>query len=156
MRARLIAAITCLTLAGCDPAGDTPPQPVPPADAPASPAQPTAAVPTGADFSKDINTVGTEPFWAVDIRSRTLKLSRPDRPDLTAAHGGPAAAAGQAIWDAKAPDGSGLKVTLTVEGCSDGMSDLAYPYKAVVEAGGERLTGCAAPVDAWPKQPDGE
>ena len=59
-----------------------------------------------------------------------------------------------AVWEAKASDGAPLKVTLTVETCSDGMSDLVYPYRARVETTAEMLNGCAAPLDAWPNQPD--
>jgi uncharacterized membrane protein len=154
MRASLIALSSCLLLAACNPsAGDTPPSPVPPADAP--PARPSpASMPAGPDFSKDINAVGTEPFWAVDIRSEDLKLSGPDRKDVVAAHMGAAIQGDSAVWEGKAPDGSALKITLTSEACSDGMSDLSYPYKARVETTGELLMGCAAPVDAWPNQPD--
>lgn len=152
MRASLIVLSSCLLLAACQPAADAP-TPVPPADAPAAAPAPASA-PAGPDFSKDINAVGTEPFWAVDIRSRDLKLSGPDRKDLTAAHGGAAVQGDSATWEGKAADGSPLRITLTAEACSDGMSDLSYPYKARVETTGEQLLGCAAPVDAWPKQPD--
>ena len=157
MRASLIALMPCLILGSCNPSGDAPPSPTPPADAPpvaSPPADAPASTPAAPDFAKDINAVGTEPFWAAEIRRGGLKLSGPDRPDLTAPHAGPAIQADGAVWEGRAADGSPLKVTLAVEPCSDGMSDLAYPYKATVETTGERLLGCAAPTDAWPKQPD--
>jgi len=98
--------------------------------------------------------VGTEPFWGLDIRPGQLKLSGPDRKDLIAPHAGPQIQGDTAVWEGKSADGAPLKVTLMTEACSDGMSDLSYPYRARIEATAEVLTGCAAPVDAWPKQPD--
>lgn len=144
MRASLIAFSSCLLMAACGPSGgDAPPSPVPPADAPAGP-----------DFTKDINAVGAEPFWALEIRGKDLKLSGPDRTDLTVGHGGAAVKGQSAIWEGEGLSGARLKITLMAEPCSDGMSDLTYPFKATVETAGEQLTGCAAPADAWPKQPE--
>lgn len=164
-RAPIAAALAgaALAFAACSPkpASDMPAGgATPPADAPAAtPAEasvpaPAAAPASGPDFTKPINAVGTEPFWAVDIRGDSLKLAGPDRKDLLVTGGGPTVTGDTAVWQGKAADGTPLKVTLNVEACSDGMSDLAYPYRARVETTAEMLNGCAAPVDAWPKQPD--
>jgi uncharacterized membrane protein len=151
MRAGLIALLSTLALAACNrPAADMPAAPTPPADAP--PATPAAApAPAGPDFSKDINAVGTEPFWGVEIRAHDLTLSGADRPDMVAVHMGAAVQGGAAVWEGRGPGGQAVRVSLVTETCSDGMSDRAYPYRAQVDADGEQLKGCAAPVDAWPK-----
>jgi uncharacterized membrane protein len=162
MRRLAYACWMVLSLAACSQASDTPAQgPTPPADAPASPRAPnvpaspiSAPAPATAepDFGKDINAVGTEPFWAIDIRRTTMTLAGPDREETAFTHGGPALQNGSAVFQGRAGDRP-MTVTLTVEACSDGMSDLTYPYKARAELAGEALSGCAAPVDAWPKQP---
>ena len=141
-----------LALAACAPPApsDTPPgEPIPPADAP--PGSPPAL---GAITAGPINAVGTEPFWAAEIRPDHLKLSGPDRGDLLAPNPGPRAEGETTVWTSRSTDGAPFKVTLLAEACSDGMSDLAYPYRAKIETAGEVLAGCAAPVDAWPKRPD--
>ena len=122
-------------------------------DPPAAAAAPSGA-PGPVDFDQPINAVGTEPFWAVEIRPGSLSLSGPDRETLTAPNGGPRIEGPTAVWEAVGPDGAPLKVSLTTETCSDGMSDLAYPLRARIETTSEMLNGCAAPLNAWPRETD--
>lgn len=152
---RTLACLALLALAACSPpaASDMPAGgATPPADAPAA-AAPVGPAVTGADFSVPINAVGTEPFWGLEIRPGVLKLSGPDRADLIVQSAAPAVQAGTAVWQGQGGGGVALTVTLTVQPCSDGMSDVTYPYRAQAQTAKELLNGCAAPVDAWPKQP---
>ncbi len=148
-RLPLVPVAAALLVAACSPAASDMPAggATPPADAPAT-AEAAPTAPAGPDFARPINALGTEPFWGVEIRRDSLRLSGPDRKDLVAANGGPAVMGETAVWEARAADGSPLKVTLTAEACSDGMSDRAYPYRARVETTAEMLNGCAAPLEA--------
>lgn len=143
----LAAALAALLLAACqpqDPEGKPAP---PPADAP-------AATPAGSsmDISKPITARGTEPFWALSIDGKAFRLTRPDRPDLTAEAPGAAISNGRAIWVAKAADGRQMTVTLYASECSDGMSDLKYPMSAEVVMRDEELRGCAARTAEMPRE----
>ena len=86
---------------------------------------------------------GTEPFWAVDIRPQGITYQRLDQERLAAPNPGMTQEGGKRVWSAIA-GGRTLKVTLSETGaCSDGMSDLVYPYAAEVIIGSETLRGCA-------------
>ena len=136
---RYFACLCALTvLAACGQPGGKPEDAaaLPPGPAPV----PDAAVNTTAPgaFSGDFNAVGTEPFWAVEVRPLTLKLSRPDAIDLTVANAGPKVEGETAVWTAP-----GLVLTLSTGQCSDGMSDRSYPYVAQATVGETVLKGCA-------------
>lgn len=146
MRAAGPVTATLLLLAACgqgEQQAAAPPAPAPVA-APAPPADAT-------DFSREVNLLGTEPFWAVKIRKDTLTFSAPDRADLEAPNPGPTVTGAQAVWTADA-QGAPLKATLTAAVCQDGMSGLYYPFRAVVEIEGMTLEGCAAYADAMPRE----
>lgn len=138
MKPLLTLAFCALALTACRPEADEPPAPAEPAAAPEP-----AATPAPAGFSGDMNVIGTEPFWAVDIRAQALKLQRPDHETIEVANPGPVQEGGSFVWRS-----GPLTVTLTEATCSDGMSDRVYPYAAAVEVDGEGLSGCAAPAGA--------
>lgn len=126
---RALAALGALAiLAGCGPA------PVEPADAP----EPEAAPEEPAAFEGDFNAIGTEPFWALDIREGALVWNRMGEETRTLAADGPLISEDGARWISDE-----VAVTLTQAECSDGMSDRNYAYTAVVEVGAEILRGCA-------------
>ncbi len=154
MRPALLAAACVLILAACSPQapdGSTAPPPAdaPPAAAPPAPAAPPV-VPTD-DFAGDMEARGTEPLWAIKIGAKQIILQRPDQPDLVAANPGVALAGGKGTWTTKAGT-EGLKVTLALEACSDGMSDLKYLYSAQVVLGDQTLKGCGGKTGAMPKE----
>lgn len=94
-------------------------------------------------FAGDMDARGTEPFWALKIRADGLIISRPGVEDVRAANPGLVEADDTAVWTT-ALNGQPLIVTITDNGpCSDGMSDLSYPYVAQMVIGTETLTGCA-------------
>jgi len=141
--ARTLAAIFAAgLLAACTPKGDDGSPALEPADAPTA----AATAPPGG-FAGAIDARGTEPFWALEIRSGGIKLQRPDHPDLTAPNPGPQAQGDAATWGAA---GDPLQVTLGKTACSDGMSDRLYPMAATVQACRETLRGCAAPAESAP------
>ena len=129
-----LAAVLLALLAGCgqDPMGQPDGAAIAPADAP-------PGVATGPDFSGDFDLVGTEPFWAGEIRAERLRLQRPDQPDRLAANRGVAVAGGQGVW----AEPGGLVLRLRGEPCSDGMSERTYAYRAQALVDGVTLTGCA-------------
>jgi uncharacterized membrane protein len=122
-------------------------------DQAASPAAPTPApaAPVATDFNRPINLVGTEPFWAVQIRADGLTFSAPDHEDTTASNPGPTVRGNEAVWTGDAL-GQPLRATVTEAACQDGMSDLTYPFSAEVEFEGRVLQGCGGYADAMPRE----
>ena len=135
--------VALFALAACGQSGDTQGELQPPADAPAPAPSPTTAT----DFSRPINLLGNEPFWALKIRPEGLTFSAPDQADVTVPNPRPAISGVDAVWTTAA-----LTATLKAEVCQDGMSGLNYPFKATVEIDGKTLTGCAAYADAMPRE----
>lgn len=154
--------LVILALAGCGPQAPDGSTAAPPADAPPPAAGPTEAQAeatvitpakaTPAPFAGDLNALGTEPFWSVQIRGDQVKLSRPDHEDVMAPNPGPEVKGGQAVWTAIRPEGP-MTITLTKGDCSDGMSDRQYPMTAQVEFAGQALKGCAASAAALAAAP---
>jgi uncharacterized membrane protein len=120
---------------------------IPPADAPANPGEPASAPPpadpaVALDGPLDLN--GAEPFWALKIRRDSLVLSRPEHADVIAVNPGARIDGGRAVWEGVAvASGKPLKVTVETGVCSNGMSDVSFPYRATVESAGETFKGCA-------------
>jgi uncharacterized membrane protein len=94
-----------------------------------------------------LRAVGTEPFWGARIEGRCVTYSNPDDQ------------AGTRIWTryTAGPGGGGTWAgalggrrfelrTRPQPGCSDGMSDRRYPIAVDLIVGGERRSGCAAPL----------
>jgi uncharacterized membrane protein len=86
---------------------------------------------------------GTEPFWNIEINSeREARYSEPD--------GSPQAFAvtefNRSGRNASMKLGSGGKVSVMAQSCSDGMSDNIYPYAVRVDLpDGRQLNGCCDP-----------
>ncbi|CAN7408885.1 COG3650 family protein [Rhizobium sp. LjRoot258] len=113
--------------------------------------QGSPAAPAG-DFSGDLNALGTEPFWAIRIRSDSITFSRPGAEDVKSVNPGPLVEKERASWTV--PGGPApFKLTLTKADCSDGMSDRHYPLNAVLAFGDKTMYGCAATPAAIAAQP---
>lgn len=138
MRVALLSAAVALSLAACSQPAEKAPDAVK--------AEPRALA--GVDLDQPVRVLGTEPFWAVEIKPDGLTYSGVDRPEQKAANPGPMLQGTVASWTTKTEAGADLAVTLTATDCSDGMSDRTYPLTAKVEIGGETLTGCAAATAA--------
>ena len=102
----------------------------------------------GVNLDQPLRALGTEPFWAVELRPDVLIYSGVDRPEQRASQPRRTVSADEAVYRGTTESGASLTVTLTPAACSDGMSDRVYPLTAEVEIGRERLSGCAASVRA--------
>lgn len=148
---RPIVLASLLLLAACAPQapdGSTAP---PPADAPPAVAAPVVSTPIPEEFAGGMDARGTEPFWGLQIRDTQITLQRPDHPAAVGPNPGMTVQEGKAVWETQA-GADRLKVTLTLQPCSDGMSDLKYDYAAEVVIGSETLKGCAGKAGAMPKE----
>lgn len=137
----------CLTMTACGESMGASEEAPPPADAPASARAP--------DYSGEIDVIGTEPFWNVQIRESSVALTRPDHPEVRNANPGVRLDGEQGVWDsngAKEDEGR-LVVRLTPGVCSDGMSDRVYRFFAEIWVDGETLKGCADHTDQLKAQP---
>lgn len=91
---------------------------------------------------------GTEPFWGLKLSAGEARMSRPGAAEVRLRAGPRRTATGAPLVFAQALSGKGRKggqavVIRRAQGCSDGMSDLSYPYEAVVTTpSGEVLSGC--------------
>lgn len=119
----------------------------PPQEAATTPAPETPTVLGGVDLGQPLRAIGTEPFWAVEIRPDALVYSGLDRPEQRASNPEPVIQGTTAVYATATGAGTTLVVTLIDTDCSDGMSDRTYPLAARVEIGEETLNGCAASVD---------
>lgn len=102
----------------------------------------------GVNLDQPLRALGTEPFWAVEMRPDVLIYSGVDRPEQRAPNLRRMVSADEAVFRGTTQTGAALVVILTPVACSDGMSDRVYPLTARVEIGSERLSGCAASVRA--------
>lgn len=108
------------------------------------------------DLSRPFIALGTEPFWDVEFTGTEVRFRGMDNAEPPARQPKPVLAGATAVYRARLPDGRPLTATLSVEDCSDGMSDRTYPLTAVVELGDARFQGCAASVSALEKTRDDE
>lgn len=133
--------MAALTLAACSPPAEAPEAPEP------GPAQP-APVLAGVDLTQPLRVGGNEPFWAVELTGSEMVYSGVDRPEQRAPQGEPVVQGTMATWESTTGAGNPIKVTLTATDCSDGMTNRTYPLTAMVDIGGEKLTGCASTASA--------
>ena len=92
---------------------------------------------------------GTEPFWSIDISSEGIVFQSPESSPVTYPYTAAQNNAGSIEFNTSLntnTESSTLKVVLTPGNCSDGMSDIQYPYSAEVVRDGQRLRGCAKEI----------
>lgn len=92
---------------------------------------------------------GTEPFWSIDISSEGIVFQSPESSPVTYPYRAAQNNAGSIEFNTSLntnTESSTLKVVLTPGNCSDGMSDIQYPYSAEVVRDGQRLRGCAKEI----------
>lgn len=92
-----------------------------------------------------MQALGTEPFWSVEVSPKwVLKYVTPDMlngvvvPSLEKRDG-------ETIRYVARFNGKPFTLTFTPATCSDGMSDVVYPYEVVFEHGGRTDKGCGRP-----------
>jgi len=109
----------------------------------------------GSPLESDLNLLGTEPFWAVQIskEEQTTTISRPGEPDTSVGYPVESKGEGGAVvLTAQSPEGD-IVMTLNKRDCSDGMSDRTYPWEAEVVIEGVTLRGCAASAELMRQTP---
>jgi uncharacterized membrane protein len=90
-----------------------------------------------------LRAIGTEPFWGLDVDSTGLRFTTPDDtmgirwPPLT-----PTVRGDTVRW-AGETERAAVDARIWTARCSDGMSDLVWPYAAVVRIDGTTYRGCA-------------
>ena len=91
---------------------------------------------------------GTEPFWGLKLAGGQARMSQPEGPEMVLqasprqTAGGDTRVQVQRLSTQGRPAGQVVLIR-RAPGCSDGMSDLSYPYEAVVTTpSGEVLSGC--------------
>lgn len=150
MRRIVALSVTAFLLVACSPEAPGGGEAAPPADAPAPTSAPAEPSPPAGAEPIAISASGTEPFWRVDVTNQGFTLTRPDAPVQTA-DGVEVTIAGDNI-NLASTGPSVVRATFTKGDCSDGMSDLKYPYKAEVTWGGETLKGCGFPTAEQPRE----
>lgn len=141
--------LTLIALSACGRAGDSAENATPPADAPVEAAPPPATT-DGVNYTRPLNLLGNEPFWALKIRPEGLSFSAPDQADQTVTNPGPIVMGEQGLWIGKSGQVE-WKITLNPKVCQDGMSGALYPFTAQLAMGEKTYEGCAAYADAMPK-----
>ncbi len=109
------------------------------------------ATPTARPAEAPADTVaymvlGNEPFWAVRVTSGGIVFSEPDRPEgVHGAYAAPTREGAALVFRTVLDDSAATALELTIREtpCSDGMSDRAYAYAAVVRVGDRVMHGCA-------------
>lgn len=158
-----LSALTLIvSLAGCGPSQPTPAGsdapgpaatrsdvPIPAAGNPAPP--PSAAASEAATdapaFPANFRALGTEPFWAVHVGPDRLRYMTPeDQQGQSVPYTREQTAIDEVVLTARV-GGKDLVLKGRIAECSDGMSDLVYPYAVTLSLGGQQQEGCARPVD---------
>lgn len=93
-----------------------------------------------------LRAVGTEPFWGARIEGRCVTYSHPEDRKGTRVWTRFTPAAGGGAWVGALGSRPFELRTRAQPGCSDGMSDRSYSFAVDLLVGGERRTGCAAPL----------
>ncbi len=137
-------------LAACSPspeaapsgqASESPPPPPPPA-ATAIPVERRGPPPILTPVPTAFRAVGTEPFWSALVEGANLSYSTPETPD-----GATVAVtrrnSGAGVVYAGTIDGKPIELEVRRETCSDGMSDMVYPFAVARRIGPDSQRGCA-------------
>ena len=90
-----------------------------------------------------LRAVGTEPFWAAEIRGRCVTYSTPENQAGTRIWTTFDGSRDSGVWTGYYQDQRFVLRTRPSPGCSDGMSDKSYPVGVTLVVGGEERIGCA-------------
>lgn len=126
-------------VANCRPAGEKP--------AAADPKESEV----GACFIKDgkrvpdmaLRAIGTEPFWAADIRGRCVTYKTPENQEGKRIWTEFDGSRDSGVWTGYYQNKRFILRTRPDRDCSDGMSDKIYPVAVSLVVEGEERTGCA-------------
>lgn len=90
-----------------------------------------------------LHAVGTEPFWAADIKGRCVTYSTPENIEGTRIWTKFDGSRDSGVWTGYYRDQRFVLRTHPQPRCSDGMSDKVYPVGVTLVVGGEERIGCA-------------
>lgn len=132
----LLMILPMAMLAACSPAA-------PDADTPAREAATAQVDPDRAVFPANLQAAGVEPFWGVKVEGGMLAYTTPETMD-----------APRRLQATRSIDADGLHLTgedrgtpyrldVRREPCSDGMSDMTYPFSVSWMLEGKTTKGCA-------------
>ncbi|MFB2834605.1 COG3650 family protein [Floridanema evergladense] len=92
--------------------------------------------------------IGTEPFWNITINRNGIVYSSPDASKRIYPYVAPIAAQARSVDFVRVyrlnGQPNGTLIIKKVKSCSDGMSDKAYPYEAILILGNQVMEGCAS------------
>lgn len=146
-----LSIAAAILVSACQPQAPDGSRAQPPADAPA-PTTPATAPELPDAFKGDLDVLGTEPFWGLQIRETQISFSTPEPSDAaTGPNKGGVMQGASAVWESQLGD-KPLKIVLVEAECSDGMSDLKYPLTAAVVVGDRTLKGCAVKTAERPRE----
>jgi len=95
----------------------------------------------------DLHAIGTEPFWAADVKGRCVTYSHPENQKGTRVWTQFSGSAANGRWVGALDGQKFVMATQPEAGCSDGMSDKRYPIAVKIEVSGELRRGCAEPKE---------
>lgn len=132
----LLTTLPMAMLVACSPAA-------PDADTPAREAAAAQVDPAMAVFPANLQAAGVEPFWGVKVEGGMLAYTTPETMD-----------APRRLQATRSIDADGLHLTgedrgtpfrldVRREPCSDGMSDMTYPFSVSWWLEGKTAKGCA-------------
>lgn len=90
-----------------------------------------------------LKAVGTEPFWAANIRGRCVTYSTPEDQQGTRIWTRFSGSEESGRWSGYLAEQRFVLRTRAEPGCSDGMSDKSYPIAVTLTVRGEQRSGCA-------------
>ncbi|QPC99071.1 COG3650 family protein [Qipengyuania soli] len=96
----------------------------------------------GISVTETVKFTGTEPFWGGSIATNVANYSTPDDPGGTSFPVERFAGLNGVSFSGKLGDAT-FDLMVTPGKCSDGMSDLTYPFVATLMIGSEKREGCA-------------
>lgn len=97
---------------------------------------------TGITDGEVITSLGTEPFWMIEISGDEAVYSSPDQLDGTS-FAISRFAGNNGLGFSGDMDGTNINLTITPGECSDAMSDRVFPFTATLAIGDDTLMGCA-------------
>ncbi len=101
-----------------------------------------------------ISLTGTEPFWGGVIANGTFTYRTAENPDDNNIEVEAFAGRGGLSFSGEL-NGDALDLTITPGTCSDGMSDVTYPFTATLRIGNKSSSGCGWSDDQPAIEPGG-
>lgn len=102
-----------------------------------------AAGPAAARFPQQLQVTGTEPFWGVRVDGEQLHYTTPETLDTPRRLQASRRLDAAGMHFSGHADGDAFALDIERKSCSDGMSDITYPYSAEFVLAGKVLKGCA-------------